>query len=119
MWWVPAEVPYLPQGETFLTRLHVRYDRAHFPEDLVLQETADRENWQARYVVHHPYAGTEDCPAVAAYRRQVRERREKEAKNLAELTGWRLDDVRSRMGVNDEWSMPAENLTWWERLWGK
>ena len=26
----------------FLTRLHVRYDGAHFPEDLVFQETADR-----------------------------------------------------------------------------
>ncbi len=119
VWWVPADAPYLSQGETFLTRLHVRYDRAHFPEDLVLQETADRENWQARYVVHHPYAGTEDCPAVAAYRRQVRERREKEARNLADLTGWRIEDVRTRMSVNDVWSRPEENLTWWERLWGK
>ncbi len=119
VWWVSADEPFRSQGETFLTRLHVRYDRAHFPEDLVLQETADRENWQARYVVHHPYAGTEDCPAMAAYRHQVRERREKEATNLADLTGWRLDDVRTKMNVSADWSKPEEKLTWWERMWGK
>src|SRR5205823_1025414 len=34
-------------ANAFLTRLHVRYDRAHFPEDLVFQETGDRQNFQA------------------------------------------------------------------------
>src|SRR5207249_3987984 len=29
----------------FLTRLHVRYDAAHFPEDLTFQETGDRQNF--------------------------------------------------------------------------
>src|SRR5436309_2434112 len=29
----------------FLTRLHVRYDSAHFPEDLVFQQTGDRTNF--------------------------------------------------------------------------
>ena len=29
-------------ADVFVTRLHVRYDAAHFPEDLVFQETADR-----------------------------------------------------------------------------
>src|SRR5216684_3199564 len=28
-------------GNVFITRLHVRYDRAHFPEDLVFQQTGD------------------------------------------------------------------------------
>src|SRR5262249_51619218 len=32
--------------DVFITRLHVRYDAAHFPEDLVFQETADRSNFQ-------------------------------------------------------------------------
>src|SRR5438094_653635 len=39
--------------EVFLTRLHVRYDSAHFPEDLVFQETADRGNFQGRYGLRH------------------------------------------------------------------
>ncbi len=38
----------------FITRLHVRYDRAHFPEDLQFQETPDQEQYQARYVINHP-----------------------------------------------------------------
>ncbi len=37
----------------FITRLHVRYDRAHFPEDLQFQETPDTEQYQARYVINH------------------------------------------------------------------
>ena len=39
--------------DAFLTRLHVRYDNAHFPEDLVFQETGDRTNFQGRYVLRH------------------------------------------------------------------
>ena len=40
-----------------MTRLHVRYDDAHFPEDLVFQETADRTNFQGRYVLRHEWKG--------------------------------------------------------------
>ncbi len=36
-------------SSVFITRLHVRYDAAHFPEDLMFQETADRANFQGRY----------------------------------------------------------------------
>jgi hypothetical protein len=59
----------------FLTRLHVRYDAAHFPEDLSLQETGDRTNYQARFVVRHPWTGTSDCPGANAYRAALRTRR--------------------------------------------
>ncbi len=101
-----------------LTRLHLRYDKDHFPEDLVFQITADRENWQARYVLHHPYAGTDECPELAAYRRTVWQRRKKEAENYCDLTGARLEEVRQRMGVTADWSTSAESETWWERIWG-
>ncbi|HEU5162171.1 MAG TPA: DUF2330 domain-containing protein, partial [Thermoanaerobaculia bacterium] len=47
----------------FVTRLHVRYDEEHFPDDLVLQETGDRTNFQARYVLRHPWKGDADCDA--------------------------------------------------------
>ncbi len=40
-----------------VTRLHVRYTPQTFPEDLMFQETADRENFQARYVLRHPWRG--------------------------------------------------------------
>ena len=46
-----------PAQNVFLTRLHVRYDAAHFPEDLIFQETSDRANFQARYILRHPWTG--------------------------------------------------------------
>src|SRR6266581_60600 len=80
-----------PAGDAVLTRLHLRYDAQHFPEDLQLLMTADRENWQARYVLHHPYRGPEECPQLAEYRKGVWERRRKEAENYCSLTGARFD----------------------------
>ena len=47
--------------DVFVTRLHVRYDAEHFPEDLVFQETGDRTNFQGRYVLRHPWNGSADC----------------------------------------------------------
>jgi hypothetical protein len=41
-----------------LTRLHVRYTANTFPEDLMFIQTKDRQNWQTRYVVQTPYAGS-------------------------------------------------------------
>jgi len=105
-------------GQTFVTRLHVRYDRAHFPEDLVFQQTADRANWQARYVMHHPWKGDPSCEAGRSYVASLPERRKKEAENLATLTGWSMTDIKSAMAVNPDWSLPQEREKWYERMWG-
>jgi hypothetical protein len=99
----------------FITRLHVRYDRAHFPEDLIFQETGDRENFQGRYVIRHPWTGGGNCPAIEAYRTQLRDRQEQEAANLAELTGWTLADIRRQIPVADG---PVTDPKWWRRIWG-
>ncbi|MGE3485825.1 MAG: DUF2330 domain-containing protein, partial [Nitrospira sp.] len=91
---------FIPQAQNvFLTRLHVRYDAAHFPEDLMFQETADRNNFQARYILRHAWTGTNDCPAATAYRQQLRERYEREAQTLANLTGWNISEIRKAMNV--------------------
>ncbi len=66
-----------------MTRLHVRYDGAHFPEDLVFQETGDRSNFQGRYILRHAWTGNETCSEADAYRRELSTRREKEAQTLA------------------------------------
>lgn len=96
-----------------LTRLHVRYDGEHFPEDLVFQETADRENFQARYVLRHPFTGTLSCSAGEAYQRGLQERQRREAETLAELTGWELGQIQGKMGPG--FSAPKES--WYKRLW--
>jgi hypothetical protein len=94
----------------FLTRLHLRYDRAHWPEDLVLQETADQEHWQARYIMNHPWRGNEICSALPNYWQQVLDRREREANNLAELTGWDSETIRNQMGLGPAVTSPPQRL---------
>jgi len=101
-------------ADVFLTRLHVRYDNAHFPEDLVFQETADRTNFQGRYVLRHPWTGTQRCSAATDYHRTLAERRSREATQLASLTGWTLADIRKKMGPD---TPVGPEPTWWERLW--
>jgi hypothetical protein len=91
----PVQVP--PRAQVFLTRLHVRYDNARFPEDLVFQETADRVNFQSRYVLRHAWEGTDSCPAATEYRQQLPRRREVEAQTLQNLTGWSINDIRRQI----------------------
>ncbi len=106
----------MPQAQNvFLTRLHVRYDAAHFPEDLSFQETSDRNNFQARYILRHPWTGTDECPAATTYRRQLRERYEREAQTLATLTGWDIAKIRRAMNLA---ALPdGEDRKWYQRLW--
>ncbi len=106
----------MPQAQNvFLTRLHVRYDATHFPEDLMFQETSDRNNFQARYILRHAWTGTDDCPAATTYRQQLRERYEREAQTLANLTGWNIGEIRRAMNLA---SLPAgEEKKWYQRLW--
>jgi hypothetical protein len=81
---------------TYITRLHVRYNRSKFPEDLVFQETSNRENFQGRYVLNHPYREAITCSAAEEYRRSVKERQQKEVNNLVSLTGWQRREIEAR-----------------------
>jgi hypothetical protein len=103
--------------DVFVTRLHVRYDNAHFPEDLVFQETADRSNFQARYVLRHAWTGGDACAAAAEYRRGLGDRRAGEAQQLASLTGWNITTIANKMGL--ETPVQPRPASWWERLWKK
>jgi len=118
VFWAPDNRASMQQAQdVFLTRLHVRYDKAHFPEDLVFQETADRENFQGRYVLRHPWLGADTCPAASAYNRSLVDRKEQEAQRLASLTGWNVNDVRKKAGLG---AGPApQPAQWWEKLWKK
>jgi hypothetical protein len=96
-----------------LTRLHLRYTRDSLPEDLVFQETADRQNFQARYVLRHPWRGeATSCDGAPAYFDEVARRQEREATTLASLTGWNVDAIRARMALGTQ---PAS--LWWKSLW--
>jgi hypothetical protein len=96
-----------------LTRLHLRYTPDTLPEDLMFQETQDRQNFQARYVLRHAWSGDVDaCDAARRYFDEVAKRQEHEAQTMANLTGWDLNQIRARMSI-----AAAPKLMWWERLW--
>jgi hypothetical protein len=118
VYWVDDSVSrsrIAPGGrDVFVTRMHVSYDREHFPEDLVFQETGDRQNFQGRYIIRRPWRAATSCDATD-YRASVRERQEREARTLGSLTGWSIDTIRARI----DWlggEAPGE-LPWWRRLW--
>jgi hypothetical protein len=91
--------PFQGQGSAnaFVTRLHVRYDAAHFPEDLAFMETKDRENFQGRYVLQHPWQGSAACAAGDRYWQSLPARYQREAATLAGLTGWHATEIQARM----------------------
>jgi hypothetical protein len=96
-----------------VTRLHLRYTPESLPEDLMFQETQDKQNFQARYVLRHPWQGDANaCPGAKNYLGDLAKRQEGEAQTLATLTGWDINQIRSRMKLQ---AMP--NAMWWERLW--
>lgn len=96
-----------------LTRLHVRYDGEHFPEDLLFQATGDQQLFQARYVLRHPFPGASSCAAGEQYAQDLTARRRAEAVTLAQLTGWSSASIAERMGPDASVPSPA----WWKKLW--
>ncbi|KGF72885.1 hypothetical protein DO97_04030 [Neosynechococcus sphagnicola sy1] len=89
----------MPDKGVFITRLHVRYSRAKFPEDLMFHETANRESFQGRYVLRHPYSGEVNCEAGRQYQRSLPRRFEQQAQTLAKLTGWNIQDIRRKTNL--------------------
>ena len=104
-------------GAPVLTRLHVRYDSDHFPEDLVFQETGDRQNFQARYVLRYPWTGDDQCEEAATYRQRLDERHKAEAQALADLTGWEMEQIHKGMGADAPGQQHTEQSPWYKRLW--
>jgi hypothetical protein len=113
----PRPAPVLAPQNVFVTRLHVRYDQAHFPEDLVFQETGDRTNFQGRYVLRQAWTGPSECPEGVAYQKELRARREREAQTLATLTGWNLEDIRHRMELDKPAPPDPASAPWWRQIW--
>ena len=123
--WGGVRRPMPPSGgplPVMLTRLHLRYTRDTFPEDLVFQQTHDTGNFQGRYILRHAWQGDPgQCDAARQYLRGLRDRREKEAQTLASLTGWEIAGIRSKMrlgpdGPDTPGADPGQRK-WWEKIW--
>jgi hypothetical protein len=85
------------------TRLHFRYNRKSFAQDLMFQVTPNAETYQARYVITHPATGDFNCAAGKKYLQDLKARRKKELRELTALTGTNInnwqDDATAK---NDE-----------------
>lgn len=115
--WSGKTAPSSGAQNVFLTRLHLRYDAAHFPEDLVFQETADRENFQGRFILRHPWTGGGTCEAARRYRRELPKRYETQAEALASLTGWDVGKIRKRMNLAASTRGASKDDPWWKQIW--
>lgn len=136
-WWVEADgasvgggpVPLpgrpqprraLPRGpqpiDVFVTRMHMRYTAESHKDDIAFRETDDRKNFQARYVLRHPWTGDASCKAATDYRAQLKGRWEKEAQTLANLTAWPISEIRAKQPKPADMPTPKP---WWEDIWNK
>jgi hypothetical protein len=95
-------------SSVYFTRLHVRYNRRAFPQDLMFQLTPNTENFQARYVITHPASGDFNCAAGKKYLADLRQRRQDELKMLTYLTGKSYDDWDVVTNSKEEKNIPAD-----------
>jgi hypothetical protein len=105
----PRPIP--TSDRVFISRLHVRYTRDKFPEDLMFQETSNQELFQGRYILQHPFTGEATCPAAKEYKNSLRKRFEKEAQTLATLTNWNIQEIRKKMKITGQVS-----ISWWQNV---
>ncbi len=108
VFWLTPNAP----NNVFITRLHVRYTRDKFPEDLIFQETSNRQQFQGRYILRHPFTGEMKCEAATNYKRTLNQRLEQESQTLAKLTGWQIQDIRKKTNVGQ-----FEDVPWWRNIW--
>lgn len=87
----------IAQPNVFVTRIHVRYSADTMLEDLKFVETDDRDNFQGRYIMNHPFDGEITCEEGKTYVAETRARIKAEAEALRGLTGWSSADINARI----------------------
>ncbi len=97
-------------AKVFFTRMHFRYNRKSFPQDLMFQTTPNRENFQCRYVLTHPATGSFACSEGQRYLTQLRARRKGELMQLQALTGTTRENwMQDMTGFVDEVERPEDS----------
>ena len=110
VWWMDPQQTNendIYSNNVYFTRLHVRYNRTSFPQDLMFQLTPNTDNFQARYIVTHPATGDFTCQAGKQYLKQLKERRKDEMEMLNYLTGKGYEDW-DVVSTTEEKNIPAE-----------
>jgi len=114
VWWINRDwnnyndVYDNEDNHVFFTRLHVRYNRSSFPQDLQFQVTPNQESYQARYVITHPATGDFNCDAGQKYLKALKLRRQDELQMLTYLTGKGYNDWDVVVNSPEEKYVPKE-----------
>ncbi len=108
VWWLKGTSVGGYTGPLHVTRLHVRYNRETFPQDLVFINTPNTTNFQGRYIVRHPASGDLSCEAGKKYLQDLRMRKKKELDELVALTGWSWSRYRWYIGEAEEKPLKME-----------
>lgn len=105
-----------PNPTVFYTRMHVRYNRKNFPQDLFFQNTPNSERFQSRYVITHPPKGNFDCKEGQKYIKQLLIKRQEELHQYAILTGndvstkrLYVDKYRRHLDTGDTGYLPTDS----------
>lgn len=93
----------------FFTRLHVRYTRDKFPQDLQFIETPNKEHFQGRYILTHPAPSAFDCEAGQSYLHDLQNLRKREVDELVALTGWPAGRYKSYLQEYSSYRKKEEN----------
>ena len=112
VFWLDSPISSRRSPRVFISRIHVRYSRDRFPEDLIFQETSNSQLFQGRYILRHPFTGEMQCEAGREYRRSLPERLEREARTLAQLTRWDIQEIRDKIDFPQ-----TRSTRWWRNLW--
>lgn len=116
VWWInrdwndydDIEEEDVSSASVYFTRLHIRYNRDKFPQDLQFQVTPNTDNFQARYIVTHPATGDLTCEAGKKYLKDLKQRRTDEMEMLSYLTGKSYSDWDVVMNTEEEKQIPGE-----------
>ncbi|MBK7121914.1 MAG: DUF2330 domain-containing protein [Chitinophagaceae bacterium] len=104
---VDNEEPDNGSQNVHFTRLHFRYNRESFPQDLMFQVTPNTENYQARYIITHPASGDLNCDAGKKYLHALKQRRKKELMELTFLTGTNINNWQDDVTTINESEIDA------------
>ena len=67
-------------------------------------------------MIRRPWKGEASCD-ISQYEAGVRERQEREAQQLANLTGWDVDDIRGKISFAGGVTPDPVKEPWWKRIW--
>lgn len=115
VWWLHAGQANGYIGNLHVTRLHVRYARQKFPQDLTFMVTPNKERFQGRYVIRHPARGPFNCEKGETYLKNLKQRYQREVAELASLTGWATSSYASyiasvpEIAPRSSWYTPEQN----------